>query len=329
MITLTGGWGYYNMGDEALLAAYRKTLEGIDELRIASVDPVRTARAHGLAEVDREAYFMRPAEGPVVVCGGGYLNGRWRPELPLKLRRLRRLSRHGVIGHALEMRRLDAPSISRSSRALFSGHPLAVRDTESAAQAARLGLAADIVPDAIAMLAPHVGGLRKTVPQVVGKYVLNLVDIAKRSDSSDSEVAPQEWLGFCKELISRIGSEAVAIVAGHADREFARNFGIPLIEPSSVRSFISILGSARAVLSVRMHPALIASMLGVPTLAVPYNGKVSPTLGQIGIESIVLRSLDVDLAIQSLSSSEDLSGAWSAAAERSSSWLLSAVERQL
>ncbi len=325
-IALHGGWGHDNLGDEAILAGYLSHFDQ-DELVVSSPDPAMTARAQnsGVAIV-REG--NRGRTGFVnLMAGGGYLNGAWSNEIPAKVRRMARsMGDARTVIHAVEVRNWS-PLGGRSTRHVrdFLGHSaVSVRDAESAAEVQRLGAPAPaIVPDSIALLFPKVDTYVRRVPELQGRVVLNLLDIASRGDRDESSFTIAEYDRLAAELVERLGQRAVGLVVGAGDREYMERFrSLELVTPSSVEHLVSILGAASSVVSVRMHPALIGSMLGKPTLAIPYCGKVAPTLKNIGISEQLLTNSDPDFVMDHLDVQRTgIASAWGGASHATSRWL--------
>ena len=133
-IKLLGGWGYNNLGDEAILAGYLETLSDVTDLHVTSVDPQRTLQAQRKAwRISQEGSTSSVRADAGILCGGGYLNGSWIPEILWKLRRLQK-DRHRCEDsavHAVEVRGLaGSPAASKVSR-LFADSKSSVRDLES------------------------------------------------------------------------------------------------------------------------------------------------------------------------------------------------------
>lgn len=308
-VQLIGGWGYNNLGDEAILAGYIEHY-GKERVRVASVDPARTRRAQisGL-EVRSEARVrVRERAGLSVVCGGGYLNGNWKREVGPKLQRINRIrGRDATLIHGVEVRRLYSSPFRHAAESLFRGTAAAVRDEQSAAEVEALGAARPaVLPDSISLLYPALDKYFEPIDELAGKVVLNLLDIGGRADSHEAELDVNRWRLFTRELIDRLGDRAVGLVIGGGDYRFMKAMGaINLVEPRTVGDLVSVLGSAAGVISVRMHPALLASALGTPVASIPYCGKVRPTLSRIGVESIIDGSLDTDAMLHSLRTGPD------------------------
>lgn len=330
-LMLHGGWGHDNLGDEAILAAYLSHFAGSDVV-VSSPDPTmtRNAQRQGLLVVPEG----RRADGigPNVLAGGGYLNGAWRQEIPAKLRRLLRGTANGpLVIHAVEVRNWSTRERSSADHIvrLLSGQEVSVRDRESQEEMARLGLEVPaIVPDSIAMLFESIESYIVPVPELRGRVILNFLDIASRGDSHESSIAVEDYDRLTQALVEKLGSRALGLVVGAGDRKYISRFkSLEFVVPKTVKGLVSVLGASAAVVSVRMHPALLASMLGKPTFAIPYCGKVAPTLTNIGIEHQILASSDPDYVMDTLAhDNPTTAAAWSSAARRTGGWLDATLE---
>jgi hypothetical protein len=327
-LVIAGGWGYENLGDEAILAGYLEFLYGRTDLRVASSNPNKTLRAQrGFGAVIAEG---RKARAEILLIGGGgYLNGGggWKPEIVRKLWDLHTMARGKVVGHALEVRCIHGAIEERLFRSIFDGPELSVRDLDSKHEVRRLvGSEPDppVVPDAIALLAPHLDRYGGIIRELQGKIVLNFLDFPRRPDSHEAEVNGGHWAAYVRELSRALGDNAVGLIMGAGDRRFLQWAAptLPLLEPASVADLVSALRSARGVVSARMHPALLASALGTPAVSIPYCGKVTPTLRRIGVDDQILRALDVEMTLDLLSAQQPRhADAWLKAHDESGAWL--------
>lgn len=325
-IVLAGGWGYENLGDEAILAGYIEFLRDRTEFTVASTNPNRTARAQReLTDILPDGRHARAST--LLVGGGGYLNGRWKPEIYKKLWDLRTMAQGKVVAHAVEVRRIQGAVQERLFRSTFRDSDFSVRDLKSTNEVLHLigsHTHRPVVPDAISLLVPHLDLYGGTIPELQGKVLLNLVDFPNRPDSDEADIDGTHWRAYITRLSQALGHDAIGLVMGAGDRSFMQRAapGLPLLEPTTVADLISVLRSARGVLSVRMHPALLASALGTPVASIPYCGKVKPTLRRIGVDDRILTDLDVEATLDLLAT--DLpahADGWSRAHAESSAWL--------
>ncbi|MBD8535936.1 polysaccharide pyruvyl transferase family protein [Plantibacter sp. CFBP 13570] len=328
MLQLAGGWGYNNLGDEAILAGYLEELAARRVDRVLSVDPARTRSAQVDSGIDyvseRRTESRARTADLTVLAGGGFLNGNWRREIGGKLRRL--IAARGnapLVVHGVEVRRLAGGRYSELAKRLLRDAIVAVRDDKSATELERLGLPRpDVQPDGISFLYPRLAKYRTELPELRGKVLLNLLDINSRNDAHEAEVDISRWADFCRELIEHLDGRAVGLVIGGGDYRFMKTLPpMELVTPHSVGDLVSTIGSADAILSVRMHPALLGTALGIPTVSVPYCGKVRPSLEQIGVSDVLMEDADTEDVLRRLSKPTDFSNAWQAAYESNSLWM--------
>lgn len=325
MIEVMGGWGYYNLGDEAILAGYLESIAEKDTFVVRSVDPEQTAAAQRMTiDVRSEYSLARSSSTTCLVAGGGYLNGTWVPEIHAKLLRLNHHARgRDVVAHGVELRELNRFPLRQLSRNLLGDARLAVRDEASAALAERMDMAPPtVMPDGISLLFPHISRYIRPSGIAKGKILVNLLEIGRRLDAHESEVGLSDWREFVEELIRKLGDRALYLIIGGGDRAFVNSFpGLRSIEPRTVEALVSLIAESDGIFSVRMHPALLGTILNRPTVSVPYTGKVAPTLGRIGLDRFLLRALNVEEVLDQLHQSHDSSDLWQAAAAENSRWL--------
>jgi hypothetical protein len=327
VIEIYGGWGYYNLGDEAILAGYLETFRGHDLIRVRSVDPTQTAAAQRWRGTIASEYVPTGIDrnSKMLLAGGGYLNGTWVPEIHAKLARLtvHRRSRR-LVAHGLELRALESLPLRVMTRRLLKGASVALRDDASLDHASAIKLApATRLPDGISLLAPHVERYIEPLDVARGRILLNLLDIGRRVDSHESQVALEAWRHFVLELVGRLGDRALGLVVGGGDRHFQSSLPhLRTVEPTTVRGLLSLIAESDGIVSVRMHPALIGTMLNRPTVSIPYTGKVRPTLSQLQLERFILEELDVDMVMELLAMQVDTTTQWKHAHQRNSEWLM-------
>lgn len=306
---IAGGWGYGNLGDEAILAGYLLDAEahGVN-LTVVSVDPAVTraslgtiastlSRTHSLADESHTA-FTRRATQPMVIAGGGYLNSTWYTEVAGKLRRLRSIRQSSpLIAHATEFRGLTDVRLVKLARGLLNDSALSVRDVDSARVAQSLGAGdALILPDAISLLYPYVDELTYDIPDLQDVTLVNFLDVPARNDAHEAEFALEHWVNACRHMVEGIGGRVLGIAMDDSDEVFmAEQLGIHVLRPATVPELLSSLRSAKGLLTTRMHPALLSTMLGRPTNVLPYCGKVRPTLRNLGLEFVVRRPEEINV----------------------------------
>lgn len=329
MLRLAGGWGYDNLGDEAILAGYLECLPETSALTVGSVDPKRTASAQQVAARFTREGRSRPVPGTLLLGGGGYLNGGWIPQIYTKLGRLVYESQmKTVVGHGIEVRRLDTRTQGLLAKTLFDGAAVAVRDAESSVEISKFSPSGiDVLPDAISLLVPHLPKYIERIPDLRGRVLVNLLDLSARPDAAEAGLDTSGWLNFCDDLVASLGTRAIGLVVGSYDSTFMRRWPeLDLLSPTTVRQLVSSIHSADSLFSVRMHPALIASGLHKPFVSVPYCGKIYPTLSRIGIESRIMKNYDLPTIHTMLGSAEVDDEKWRVAHEENITWLSESLD---
>jgi hypothetical protein len=244
-----------------------------------------------------------------------------------KLNRLQRIAgQQQVVGHALEVRGLMDPLVADRFRWLFRNGVCSVRDPESAAEVTRLGVGLPaVVPDGVSLLYPFVRDLGTHVESAAGRILVNLLDVPGRDDADEAEFPTDRWAERCRSLIEGLGSPTLGLALDEDDARFMIDvLGMEVLLPRSVHGLISAISSSAGLVTTRMHPALISTMLGRPTCALPYCGKVRPTLTESGLGRIV--APPGALAVpQDFHGPADYDGEWRLNHSRSLNWLAEAL----
>ncbi|MDR1999085.1 MAG: polysaccharide pyruvyl transferase family protein, partial [Frankiaceae bacterium] len=267
---------------------------------------------------------------PLVICGGGYLNGSWRAEIGGKLRRLVAISGSAPSAlHAVELRELTAPPLAVLAGRLLRNARISVRDQPSATEAELIaGRGADVVPDAISLLQPRAAEFLRTAGAARrrGPILVNLLDVPGRNDCAEAEFPTDDWPARCRSLLAQIDGAVCGIAVDDSDGAFmARALGIQVVKPGTVAALFRLLLDARALISTRMHPGLIATMLGTPALVLPYCGKVRPTLARLGLGEAVAGPGSLEIPWEQILR-QDFAAAWEANYAETSAWLACALK---
>lgn len=334
---LIGGWGYGNLGDEAILAGYLLDAESRGlRLDVLSVDPRRDRDGLGgtfnlgdnvrLLDESRVAISGVPEGRPVVVAGGGYLNGSWHTEVSGKLRRIRAIRRKTrLITHAPEIRLLDSEPLRSDLTRVLQGAQVSVRDDASAEALRSLEVGrVEVVPDAISLLVPHVSELVSPRPELRGKLLVNLLDVPARNDAHEAEFELKNWRSQCSAMIGRAALPVVGLAMDREDADFMRDLGLEVIVPGNVVELVSAIAGSAGLVSTRMHPALISTMLGRPTKVLPYCGKVRITLRNLGLDAVVQPPGDIGSAVQPQDTTQ-FAESWRTKYVETAEWLYSRI----
>ncbi|MFV0373685.1 polysaccharide pyruvyl transferase family protein [Microbacterium sp.] len=306
-VLFLGTHGQHNIGDELLLETFLHQLGTDIAYTVNSYDPAFTERQlAGRFDVtvidtarDRLSLWRRLATTDAVVFGGGSIVkelyatiGRNRYATLLMLlavvvaARVRRVPiamlNIGVGPIASTAGRFLAARILRRVQLLT------VRDAESGALCARLGVAARVTADAVFGADPALLRGDRLPPRVHGPRVpvaLNLnYDIAN----------PDNWEHFQSALavaLDRVNSrQPIEIHAlpmqsegkAHDDAAALAAFaarvpGVPFVmhRPVDHREVAAIVARCDLVIAERFHAIVLAAMLGVPVFALAYDVKVT------------------------------------------------------
>ncbi len=294
---VVGGYGYGNVGDEAILAGLLARL-GTDGVTVLSRDPAATASLHGVRAVGPRDALRALRDSTTLLVGGGGLFGRdmgrigrLLPAVGLAARAVgRRVVIEGVdIDEDLSptARRLLPPLLRRADR-------VTVRDQRSAELARGFGVEAIVVPDlsdAMPAATPAAGrrllqsaGVDLRRP-VVGLALAGLrPELWERTRSAVAEAMDAlPDVEFCFIPMSRHPS-----VPTHDDLRAAielRELQPRLHVVEAVGHPAEVLaanGHFSAVVAMRYHAMLFADRADVPLVPIPYAEKTMRWLADHG-----------------------------------------------
>jgi polysaccharide pyruvyl transferase WcaK-like protein len=297
-VLLVGGFGYGNVGDEAILAGQLRRLAG-RRVTVVSRDPRSTAVLHHVRAIGiQEAPGALRTHRTLLIGGGGLFGrdmgrtGRLLPVFGLLARALgRTVVIDGVgIDSGMPVRtRIPVRALARAAASVT------VRDQASAELLDRWGIRAAVEPDGAALmpaasrqqgvlllaragvdLARPVIGLCLTAvnDRLVPDVVAAIDDLARGLPDCE----------LCFVPMSRHPS-----VHSHDDRHLAetiraRHPRLRILDtdvhPGEV---LAAFASFATVVSMRFHGLLFAERAGVPVIAVPYAAKVEAWIAERGL----------------------------------------------
>jgi polysaccharide pyruvyl transferase WcaK-like protein len=298
---IVGGYGYRNVGDEAILAGLLRLL-GRDDVTVVSRTPAETAARHGARSVGILKAIPALRRHRSVVIGGGGLFGRDM----------------GLVGRLLPLFGLLAVAIGRDvaivgvgidaamprgvaflTRALARrATVIVVRDRASADRLAALGVSAAVRPD-LSTLAPSAGriaGMRTlrasgldprqrpvvglcltgVNPAVVEPVVTAILAAVDALPSTDFFLVPMSRHPF---------------VAAHNDEVLARRLiasrpRLRLLETDDPSAVLGVFEALSAAVCMRYHSLLFAERAGIPIVPIAYTEKCLHWLTERGLEPI-------------------------------------------
>ena len=298
---VVGGYGYRNLGDEAILAGLLTTLDR-ERVTVVSRDPSGTARQHGVRSASRAAAVPALASHANVVIGGGGLFGRDMGAigrlLPLfgeAAARLGRTVRLRGVGLDHDIADGEARLLRRLLRV---ADEVVVRDLESVDVAEQLGVDAALAPDLSTFLEPASSAAAVRALASAGVdlmrpvVVLALTDVNPRlGDRVERAVAIVAAARPDLEFVAIPMSRHPA-VAAHDDRLIAERLihrvpTVRLLELDDPALALGVFGRSAAVIGMRYHSLLFADRMGAPLVAIPYAEKCRHWLAERGHAAVV------------------------------------------
>jgi polysaccharide pyruvyl transferase WcaK-like protein len=312
-ILIVGGYGYRNMGDEAILAGLLRRL-GPKSVSVVSRMPSETAAFH---EVRAVGIFETPlalaSHRSLLIGGGGLFGrdmgaiGRLLPGFGLLAQRLgRTVAIHGV-GIDEGTPPLAATLLRRLSRGAAE---VSVRDRRSAEILAEWGVEAVVVPDLSedCPAAPRevgeqllrASGLDLDRP-IVG-LCLTAVDAALARTVAEAVVScveAQPQVQFCFVPMSRH-----PFVPRHDDTVFGRSVqalapGVRILQGVARPSeLLSVFESLSVAVCMRYHSLLFAWRSAIPIVPIAYAPKCHIWLGEHGLAPIEPEAVSIREGIE-------------------------------
>jgi polysaccharide pyruvyl transferase WcaK-like protein len=294
-----GGYGYGNVGDEAMLAGLLTKL-GNDRVTVASRNPARTRAMH---RVDAISIHRAPAAlltHDSVLIGGGSLFGRDMGRIG------RLLPEFGVAAHLLRRRVVldgigldDVSSSSRDVRRLLSvASEVIVRDRRSldlargwAIPARQAGDLSTLMPDVEAGIGRHLlraSGVDLDRP-VVG-LCLTGVDRQLGEQVRQAVASAMHWLPQVEFVFIPMARHPT--VPSHDDRVLGRELQqlqprLHLLQADAhPASILSVFRSLDAAVCMRFHSLLFAERAGTPIIPISYASKCSTWLAEHRMRSV-------------------------------------------
>jgi polysaccharide pyruvyl transferase WcaK-like protein len=298
---IVGGYGYRNVGDEAILAGLLRLL-GRDDVTVVSRTPAETAARHGARSIGFLGAIPALRHHRSLVIGGGGLFGRDM----------------GLVGRLLPLFGLLAVALGRDVAIVGVGIDTAmprgvaflmralarratvivVRDRASADRLAARGVSAAVRPDlsTLAASAGRIAGMRTLRASgldprqrpVVGLCLTAvnpaLVEPVVAAILGAVDALPS--IDFCLVPMSRH-----PFVAAHNDEVLARRLTalrprLRLLETDDPSAVLGVFEALSAAVCMRYHSLLFAERAGIPIVPIAYAEKCHHWLAERGLEPI-------------------------------------------
>lgn len=300
-----GYQGFANLGDEAILTGIEALLG--DALTVATVicGPWPESVAAFPAARRISSPRLMPT-GPalrslwrsdaLVLSGGGLIHDHWASIIPRYLGWivLARLFGKRVVWLGVGVGPIRRRSHRVLARLACRLTTLAlVRDAASAVLVGGVSTRVGVVPDPALFNGPFIGERWQH-----HKELAIIVRGPTPARAADAERLAATFADTYLRAAGRGWQPMLMTMAGPADEPFVARITRHLagrgeraqIEPlgPTPRAAIERLASVDAVISVRLHGLLLASVAGVPCVPVAYDGKVDAAAGELGIGDLVV-----------------------------------------
>ncbi len=315
-ILVVGGYGYRNLGDEAILAGLLQMLGPDRAVTVVSRAPAETTALHQVPSVPIRRALPELARHRTLLIGGGGLFGR---DMGLIGRLLpafallaagsgREVAIHGVGVDP------DLPAVTRRLLAVIASRAveLSVRDLASQA---RLGVdpqRVEVRPDLSSLVAAarpargravlRAAGLDPARPIVgLALTALNPAVLTSLMDDVIETIDQLPTVQFCFIPMSQHPHRAA-----HNDLLLARMLQAKrprlavlegLFDPSVA---LAVFGRLEAAVCMRYHSLLFAARAGIPILALPYAPKCDVWLAEHAMEPMASGRGEMAVRLQAL-----------------------------
>jgi polysaccharide pyruvyl transferase CsaB len=313
-VLVAGYYGAANAGDELILEAIDAGLDRGARVVVAAQDPAEVTRRHGLPafrRTDLAETEARLREAAAVVLGGGGLwhdhgfdeagglpgafrnagrsMGSWMPPVVMA----RALGRP-VHVFGLGVGPLEHPDARRLA-AWLAGQAasLSVRDTASLAVMEALGARAELGADPVYALDLPEVALPLGLARMAAEHGLLTVNLRSWADPSAAGLAGRVAAAVTA-VARRHGSVVVGLPAQAGPARDERALGellgalggdvprVLLPWTGDAGMLAGVLRASAAVVSMRLHPALLAHRVGTPVVGLGYDPKVAAHFAEAG-----------------------------------------------
>jgi len=322
-ILVVGGYGYRNVGDEAILAGLLTTLGG-RQVSVVSRSPAETAAQHGVPAISLVQAISALRRHRTVLIGGGGLFGRDMGRLgrllPLFGLLARALGRRLVVDGVGVDAGITGPNRLLVQSMLRAADRVTVRDEASARLLRGWGIEPRVAEDLSARMAPAVARVGRSLLRAAGvderRPVIGLCLTAVNEALTPAVTAAvadlmqrHPELQFCFIPMSQH-----PFVERHNDLFLARSLQaafprLKIVEgaahPAAIRS---LFGALDAVVAMRYHAYLFAERASTPLIPIAYADKSLAWLEERGLQAVepsgetLSRALETSLPARSAAS---------------------------
>ena len=328
-IVISGYYGFNNAGDEALLTAMLAALRAVEpkaDITVISGNPGNTIVKHQVKSLYRFAavrLLRAIGEADLVISGGGSLlqdvTSKRSLAYYLSVIAAAKWKRKKVMLFAQGI----GPIRSRFMRLLTrlvvnKADMITVRDRDSAEELACMGVPAakvEVTADPVLMLNPESKIAGKTILSEAGLDPYKPIIGVSVRVWPDNQRCLKQLAAALGQLSEKFNAQ-IAILPLQVSMDLKdcqllqsslpeiRNKVVLLQGDYSTEEFLSIIGSFRLLIGMRLHALIFAAVMKVPLMAISYDPKVDSFLKSIGTEAVgtveTLEAAKVETAAEEL-----------------------------
>ena len=310
-IVISGYYGFNNAGDEALLTAMLAALRAVEpkaDITVISGNPGNTIVKHQVKSLYRFAavrLLRAIGEADLVISGGGSLlqdvTSKRSLAYYLSVIAAAKWKKKKVMLFAQGIGPIRSRVMRLLTRLVVSkADVITVRDKDSAAELACMGVPAakvEVTADPVLMLNPESKIAGKTILAEAGLDPYKpIIGVSVREWPDNQRCLKQ--LAAALEQLSEKFSAQIAILPLQVSKDLKdsqllqnylpklRNKVVLLQGDYSTEEFLSIIGSFRLLIGMRLHALIFAAVMKVPLMAISYDPKVDSFLKAIGTEAV-------------------------------------------
>ncbi len=298
-VLISGYYGFHNAGDDALLTSIADGLRQRGVRRIAALSRQGSAPAVGVKAVSRFHTFavyraMRRAK--LLVSGGGSLfqDATSKKSLVYYASVVRMARRLGVpvmiYANGIGPIR-TASGRKTTARACLGADYISVRESTSFEELCRMGIPAEkirISADPVYRLAHGGTGEKKDT------VIVSLRELAGKSAREADSAALEDAVTLALREVCRERALTAVILPMQEkyDREISERLCRRLTEAGveatvstahGAEAIFAEIGTARAVLAMRLHALIFATASAVPSAAISYDPKIDALMDYLGV----------------------------------------------
>ncbi|MEQ8190536.1 MAG: polysaccharide pyruvyl transferase CsaB [Candidatus Eremiobacterota bacterium] len=315
-ILLSGYYGFKNTGDEAILASILDALKKVEpelKVKILSVNPSFTEKEYSTPSVHRyrpEMFYALMESRMLISGGGGLLQDSTSIRSPLyylAMVLLAKLAGKKVMFYAQGIGPLN--TFAGKYLTSFIANMvdfITVRDEKSAQILKELGVCKptiEVTTDPVFAMKPAIehdilnAFTSENIPFEGNRWIG--VSVRDWNSSVDylniiSHVVDRLSEKFsCKVLFIPMHYPDDLIISGKI-KNMMKSSAYIVCSEYSPRVLMGILGKMNIIIAMRLHAVIMSSVLGVPSLPLAYDPKITNISEQLGLKYLALEEINED-----------------------------------